>query len=131
MTIKFLWNGIKADGKFYKGSWSRFGGPGTSLNPDTITFYADSYASDLSDLGFNIINDSDVMTDYFEKDRFRIAPGHEKHAEAVAAWKARNVHYAKKEIKRLKNRIPHLTGWRLESAERDLREREALVANSA
>ena len=43
---------------------------------DAVTVYAKSYADSLSPIfGDTVQNGSDLMTDYFEKDRVRILPG--------------------------------------------------------
>lgn len=71
--IKFLVNAIKSEGKRYrvhysKGNYRKESG----LPQGTITIYSKDYAHLPKFL--NPENDSDSMTDYFEKDRVRIKP---------------------------------------------------------
>jgi hypothetical protein len=94
MTIKFMYNGIKVDGTLYKGHYSK----GTTYNADTITIYAKDYSVDFPKIeGLNIINESDSMTDYFEKDHIRVEPTNKFHKEVYQAW-------GKQELKRQQNR---------------------------
>ncbi len=45
--------------------------------PDAVTIYAKSYADSLADVfpGERVENNTELQTDYFEKDRVRILPG--------------------------------------------------------
>lgn len=95
---KYMYNGIKIDGELYKGWWSK--GPWTkeSKLPDgTITFYADGYKSIPLP---GVVNESDMMTDYFEKDRIRFTPGHPNYAAALEAHGKQEMHRAAGCIKR-------------------------------
>jgi hypothetical protein len=42
---------------------------------DAVTVYAKSYLDNLASVFGEAENNSDIMTDYFEKDRVRILPG--------------------------------------------------------
>lgn len=71
--IKFLKKGIKINGVYYrvwysKGSYTKE----SKIPEDTITIYKRDYGHFPNIDSFNIINDSDYQTDYFEKDRVRI-----------------------------------------------------------
>ena len=61
--------------------------------PDAVTIYAKSYADSLADVfpPERVKNNTDHMTDYFEKDRVRILPGDPlwEDACAMAATKGR------------------------------------------
>lgn len=73
--LKFMYNGIKLNGKLYKGSYSKGGYTKQSGIPnDTITIYARDYEDFPKIEGLQIKNNSDSMTDYFEKDRIRVTP---------------------------------------------------------
>lgn len=72
--IRFYWNGIKVDGgELIKCSY-HIGAPG--YEADAVTIYADGYGPDLPRDYFTVKNDSDIMTDYFDKDRAEVAPDH-------------------------------------------------------
>lgn len=72
MTVKFMYNGIKVDGKLYKAWYSDTAT--VDMPTGTITIYGKNYISfpDIPDLVAE--NDSDIMTDYFENDRIRVTP---------------------------------------------------------
>ena len=96
MTINWLWNGIKVDGKLYRCNYGT--GPYTvasGIPNGTICVYAKDY-SGFPDLeGINIVNDSDWQTDYFEKDRFYIPVGSFHYNAALAACKKQREHFDK------------------------------------
>lgn len=77
MTINWLWNGIKVDGKLYRCSYGI--GPYTiasNIPNGTVCVYAKDYRGfpNLEEAGIETINESDPQTDYFEKDRFYVYP---------------------------------------------------------
>lgn len=51
-----------------------------------ITIYADSYAGDLTKIFPNVINNTDIMTDYFERDRVVIKKDSEHWKACKAAY---------------------------------------------
>jgi hypothetical protein len=61
--------------------------------PDAVTIYAKTYCDNLSDVfpADRVENDTDTMTDYFEKDRVRILPGDPLWDEACAMAAAKKV----------------------------------------
>ena len=88
MSVKFLFNGVKVDGVLYKG-WYSIGpyNEKSSLPVGTITLYAKDYVTDFPAIdGTAIENDSDLMSDYSEKDRMRIFPNCPYYADAKAAY---------------------------------------------
>jgi hypothetical protein len=91
MTLKFLWNGIKVNGKLYRARYS----PGEVIGQpaETITIYAKDYERFPAIEGLTIINNSDIMTDYYEKDRIRVRPDNVHYAAVKAALDAANRHY--------------------------------------
>ena len=96
--LKFMYNGIKKDGKLYKGSYSKGGYTRESnIANDTITIYARDYEDFPKIEGLQVQNNSDSMTDYFEKDRIRVAPTNQYYSLVNEAWE-------KQEMKRNKIR---------------------------
>ncbi len=70
--IKVLKHGIKSNGKYIRCWYTK--GALKSHPEGTITVYAKDY--DRLPVELNPENDSDIMVDYFEKDRARIVPSH-------------------------------------------------------
>ena len=96
--IKFYYNGIKVDGgKLQKASYS-IGGY-TNFPEGTITIYAKEYTrfrnQPISKM-FEIENNSDCQTDYFEDDRIRVLPTHYLYDEVLKAAKLQYVRFDKK-----------------------------------
>ncbi|HXI90483.1 MAG TPA: hypothetical protein VNH18_29495 [Bryobacteraceae bacterium] len=96
-NLRFFYNGIKAsDGKLQKCWYS----DGQLLNSPTgtITIYARDYASFSAEIraAFNVENGSDMMTDYFEKDRIRVTPSHPLHALIAEALGKSNARYERR-----------------------------------
>lgn len=119
-NIKFVWNGIKINGEFFKCSY--YGGPYTAasgLPADAITMYAENCKSIPRVAGLTIENDTDIMTDYFETDRIRILPGSPFYQEAKKAMVAHEIHYTKMQVKRLEKAVETFAGTSYESAYRD------------
>ena len=108
MTIKFMYNGIKVDGTLHKGSWSKSGYVKSHMPRkvcfETVTFYSSDYKR-LPNIGFEVHNNTDSMTDYFEKDRIRFEPEHERHAEAHAAYILQETRDTKRIIAKIEKRI--------------------------
>lgn len=90
--IKIFWNGVKLNGELNR---FRF-----TINGDCVCFYGTDYSAEMpKDCGLVVVNNSDSMTDYFEKDHGSIAADHPlykffKHAAIVA-----EIHYCKGEIR--------------------------------
>jgi nitrogen regulatory protein PII-like uncharacterized protein len=100
-AFKFLWNGIKVNnGQLQKGHYTI----GNLINAPagTITIYASTYKGFSREVweAFDVHNDSDSMTDYFETDRIRVKPDHPLYAEVLKAAQANEAHYAKVQAKR-------------------------------
>lgn len=71
--IRIYWNGIKIDGgKLIRCGYSI---DNNVDHHESVTIYARDYADLPRDL-FEVKNDSDIMTDYFENDRADIRPEH-------------------------------------------------------
>ena len=109
-TFKFFWNGIKVDGgKLQKASFSMPGSYATwsGLPDGTVTIYAKHYTGFSAEVweAFDVRNESDGMTDYFETDRIRVKPDHPLFAQVVAAVKASDEHHSKLQAKRDERRL--------------------------
>jgi hypothetical protein len=91
--LKFIWNGIKIDGKLYRARYS----PGEVVGQPggTITIYAKDYIRFPIIAGLTVQNDSDIMTDYHETDRIRVRPDNPHYAAVKAALNAANKHYSR------------------------------------
>ena len=93
MKIKFMWNGIKIDGKLFKAHYSD--GSLTNHPEGTLTIYAKRYRPFPEIPGLNVQNDSDMMTDYFENDRIRVTPDNVFYNQVKEAISKANAHYDK------------------------------------
>ena len=71
MTIKVKKYYVQKDNYKCKVIYS-LGNLNSQPNRDCITLYAKTYDDNLSKIFNNAENESDMMTDYFEKDRVRI-----------------------------------------------------------
>lgn len=83
--IKILKKGIKANGTYHPCWYSN--AELINYPKGTITVYAKTYESLPADLKPE--NDSDMMTDYFEKDRARITPDHPLYNEFLRQIESR------------------------------------------
>lgn len=93
-TIKFFWNGIKVNGKLNK---FRFNFDSINFG---VYFHADDYAAEMpEECGVAVINNSDSMTDYFEKDRGYVTPEHPLFKFFAHAARQARIHYCKAQIK--------------------------------
>jgi len=109
ITFKFLWNGIKVNnGSLQKAFYSQPGSyaPWSGLPDGTITIYAKTYSGFSAEVweAFDVANDSDTMTDYFEKDRIRVKPDHPLYQEVAKALDAQSQHSDKMQAKRVARR---------------------------
>jgi len=130
MTVKFMYNGLKIDGKLYKGHWSRNGYVNAGkVCFETVTFYMRGYEDLPIVTGFEIHNDTDITTDYFEKDRVRFTPDHANYKDALEAWKLQETRNAKRLIAKYEKRIADGTANRhVEMYLKDAKERLAKLA---
>lgn len=133
MTAKFVWNGIKINGEFFKGHYTKGPYTATSGIPEgTITVYMSGYKSLPRIEGLNIENDSDIMTDYFETDTVRIFPGTMYYEEAAKAHKAHEIHFEKRAIKQYEKMAEKYKGTRHETYYlKEIAEHEARLAKLA
>jgi hypothetical protein len=91
--LKFIWNGIKLDGKLYRAHYSL--GKVIGQPAETITIYAKNYKRFPAIAGLTVQNDSDIMTDYHETDRIRVRPDNVHYAAVKSALDAYNKHYSR------------------------------------
>lgn len=112
--VKFMWNGIKIDGQLYKGIYST--GPYTetsSLPQGTVSIYMDTSRTP-RDCGLEIKNESDIMTDYFEKDTVLVRPDSKYYSEAATAANAYDIHMEKVAIKQYEKGFAKYIGTDME-----------------
>ena len=97
-NIKFLWNGIKVDGKLYRAYYS----DGELLNnpKGTLSIYGKDYESFPKIEGLNIQNDSESQSDYFCNDKIRVTPDNIHYAAVLEAIRMVKEHHAKKILPR-------------------------------
>jgi hypothetical protein len=83
-SIKLLKKGIKVNGKYFSCHYS----PASNNLDGNATIYIRSY-DHIPKCSLIVENDTDMMTDYFEKDRIRIPPNSPffKQAEELAKVK--------------------------------------------
>lgn len=98
----FYWNGLKDDkgGKLQKAWYSS--GQLTNAPAETISIYARDYNhfSALVRACFQVENDTDTMTDYFDSDRIRVTPSHPLYAQVRAAFEAQEAYRDRRAAKR-------------------------------
>lgn len=95
-TLKFFYNGIKANGgklqkaHYSKGSFTPEAMAKYGYDRETITIYAREYTGFSADVRalLTVENNSDLMTDYFEKDRIRVKKDHPLYAQVLKGFEA-------------------------------------------
>jgi len=104
--MKFLWNGIKSEGKLYRCFYS----DGQLINyPDgTLTIYAKDYGNMSREIyeAFKVENNSDYQSDYVETSHIRVKPDHRLYCQVKAALEACNTHRAAVRQKREQRHAP-------------------------
>ena len=94
--IKFYWNGIKGQtGKLQRCIYS-------NGNPGMITIFARDYGPLTDDIRavFNVEDDTEIISDYIDKDRIRVTPDHPLYSAVFAAFAAMEAHYRNRLAKR-------------------------------
>jgi len=109
MNTKFMYNGIKHEGKLYK-AWYSFGGNIESKT--AISIQAKTYDG-IPDIGLSIKNNTDVYTDYFEKDRTIVDVNHPQYKSILDAA-------IKKEVKNLEKYKKRNSGFVTEYVSRTI-----------
>jgi hypothetical protein len=111
-TLKFFWNGIKANGgklqkaHFTKGNFTPEAMAKYGFDNDTITVYNRSYIRFTQEIRevFTVVNESDMVTDYFETDRIRVKKDHPLYAQVLKAFYAQEEHNQKIRERRILSR---------------------------
>lgn len=96
-ALRFFWNGIKTNGG--KLDLCRFDGHSLINYPaGTITINKRNHSPFSPEVraAFTVQNESDGMTDYFEKDHIRVVPTHPLYAQVADALAKFNAHYDKR-----------------------------------
>ena len=102
----FYWNGIRDEkGAPLQGCWYS-AGTLTRYPEGTITIYGSGYGGFSAKVRecFRVENETDTMTDYFDKDHIRVIPSHPLYAAIRAAMVAQDEHRAKVAAKRAARR---------------------------
>lgn len=89
MKVKFMYNGIKVDGKLYK-AWYSLGGY-QNYHEGTITIYARDYGFFPRIDGLNVGNDADFKSYYFLKDCIRVTPDNWWYPQVLEAYNKQQV----------------------------------------
>jgi hypothetical protein len=102
--LKFFYNGIKDNGGKLQLTWYSEGPytPESGLSPDTITIAKRDLGSFSDGIAkvFVIQNHTDSQSDYFDKDRIRVAPHHPLYPMVKDAMLAARAKMAAREAKR-------------------------------
>src|SRR5689334_92667 len=99
--LKFYWNGIKDNGgKLQTVSYSD--SMLVNYPAGTITIYKREYTSFSEGIrkAFEVENNSDMQSDYFETDAIRVQPTHPLYVEVAKALAQKKAHDAKRWAKR-------------------------------
>lgn len=101
--IRFFYNGLKSDNckKLQKAFYSEY-------KNGIICVHAKDYESFSKEIHdqFAVINKTDIMTDYFEKDRFQISPTHPLYNAAKKAMLQNSLKLFTRRYKKCKDK-----GW--------------------
>jgi len=100
-NIKFLWNGIKKDGKLYKVGYAM-------RDNGNIAIYGRNYESLPRNL-FKVTNESDIYTDYFCDDCGEIETTHPLYKYALFAFYKYEIHWENASINSYKKDIEKRT----------------------
>ena len=97
-TVRYMWNGIKVNGKLSVVWYSFSTHSYQNDNDPHITMYArkysDNFPGEVREL-FTVRNDTDSMTDYFEKDSIRLDRTHPEWERVAAAYVKQQIHNSK------------------------------------
>jgi len=96
-TLKFFYNGIKANGGKLQKVWYNLGNTIDYPGKSTITIDKSDYVRFSPEVheAFKVENNSEMMTDYFEQDRICVTAEHELYAEVLEAATKAKVHSEK------------------------------------
>ena len=87
MKIKLLKKRLRVNGEYFPCHYS----PSCNNRNNVATIYLSTYKRLPKEVYefFNVQNETDIMTDYFEKDRIRISPEHELFSQVEELAKGR------------------------------------------
>lgn len=95
--MKYLFSGYRDKaGEYHKGSWSLCDGFTDGKRAYQIEFYSDTYGALPIPQGAEFENNSDSMTDYFEKSRWYIDPSCPDYLGCLEAWEKQMTHDKKR-----------------------------------
>jgi len=122
-NLKFYWNGLKEDGGKLQPYYLSMGGfsADSGIPADSLRVSAREYSHFSKGVweAFDVSNDSDSMTDYFDKDRFTVRPDHPLYPEILEAYKKCRAHNHARQVKwaaKFKQSIPPPYNFELERA---------------
>lgn len=103
-SIKFFWNGIRVNGEksLNKCSYSL---DNHREYKECVSIYADRYGSVLPRDLFEVHNETDSYTDYFDSDHATLTPDHPLYKYARYAAVKYEIHYLKAAIKRMEKNL--------------------------
>lgn len=101
-SIKFFWNGMKVNGnkKLIKCNFNVYGD-----GDDSITIWSEGYRNEIPADIFDVINESDGMYDYYEKDHVFLESDHPLFPYVRAAALSASLHFAEGRIRYWEKRI--------------------------
>lgn len=95
--MKYLFSGYRdANGTYYKGSWRLCDGFADGKRAYQIEFSGDTYGNLPLPAGAEFINNSDSMTDYFERSSWFISPDCPDFLGVLEAWEKQEEHDRKR-----------------------------------
>ena len=91
--VKFMYNGIKINGKLIKGYWSY--GSNNFYNKNIMAMFVAkldwNYDPKLLREYFKVDNDTDIYTDYFDSDSINFYAGDKNLEEIKKAWQKQEI----------------------------------------
>ena len=97
--IKFYWNGIKVDGGNLRKCYFSL------YNDGSVMIHADGYGAELPRDLFDVKNETDIYTDYFDNDHAELTADHPLYKYALYAAQAQDLHFKKMQIANDQKRI--------------------------
>lgn len=102
--IRIYWNGLKIDGgKLIKCGYSL--NNTSQQGGEAVTIYADGYGAQLPRDIFDVTNDTDIYTDYFDTDRATVDASHPLYPFLRYAALKEESRYAARNVERIEKRL--------------------------
>lgn len=118
--IRFYWNGIKIDGgKLIKCGFS------VATDRKSVTMYADGYGAELPRDLFEVKNDTDLYTDYFDNDSATVTAEHPLFAYVFYCAKKAEAHNLAQAIRSTENLLTKCRADMVKHYEKELADRRA------